>query len=61
MSATARFTRRRGGCSSRALIAYDGDALLEVRDRAALERVSCECYGVVRDEYERLLAPGTSG
>ena len=39
-------------------IAYDGDAL-EVRDRAALEQVSCDCYGVVRDEYERLLAPIT--
>ena len=28
-----------------------------VLDRAALERVSCECYRVIRGEYHRLLAP----
>lgn len=28
-----------------------------VADRAGLERVSCECYAVVRAQYERLLRP----
>ncbi|CAN5254931.1 Crp/Fnr family transcriptional regulator [soil metagenome] len=28
---------------------------ITVLDRAGLERRSCECYGVVRDEYRRLL------
>lgn len=28
---------------------------IEVLDRAGLEKHSCECYAVVRDEYERLL------
>lgn len=28
---------------------------IEVRDRPGLERTACECYGVVRGEYERLL------
>lgn len=27
----------------------------QVRDRAGLELVACECYRVIRDEYERLL------
>jgi hypothetical protein len=31
-----------------------------VLDRAGLERASCECYGIVREEYERLLAPGAN-
>lgn len=30
-----------------------------VLDRAALELRACECYGVVRDEYRRLLPVGT--
>lgn len=30
---------------------------IEVVDRPALERRCCECYAVVRDEYERLLGP----
>jgi CRP-like cAMP-binding protein len=51
---TVRLTTRRlidGGA-----IAYDG-AALEVRDRALLERSACDCYGIVREEYERLLVP----
>jgi CRP-like cAMP-binding protein len=28
---------------------------IEVLDRAGLERVACECYGVVKKEYDRLL------
>jgi CRP-like cAMP-binding protein len=34
---------------------------IRVLDRAALERCSCECYGVVRREYERLLPAVTGG
>lgn len=30
---------------------------IQVLDRAGLERYACECYGVVRREYERLLPP----
>jgi CRP-like cAMP-binding protein len=29
--------------------------IIDVLDRAGLEEGSCECYGVVRREYERLL------
>ena len=29
--------------------------IIDVLDRAGLEEGSCECYGVVRKEYERLL------
>ena len=28
---------------------------MEIVDRAGLERLACECFGVVKDEYERLL------
>ncbi len=37
------------------VIAYDGESLT-VRDRAGLERASCSCYQVVREEYERLFS-----
>lgn len=30
---------------------------ITVRDRRGLERRSCECYGVVKNEYDRLLPP----
>ncbi len=36
------------------LIDYD-HGLIQVLDRAGLEKRSCECYAVVRQEYERLL------
>jgi CRP-like cAMP-binding protein len=26
---------------------------LDIVDRDALEKMACECYGIVRDEYER--------
>jgi len=29
--------------------------LIEVLDRERLEEASCECYGMVRAEFERLL------
>lgn len=32
---------------------------VEVTDAHALERVSCECYGAVKTEFERLLSPTT--
>ena len=31
------------------------DGRIRVRDRIALEKRSCECYAVVKQEYERLL------
>jgi Mn-dependent DtxR family transcriptional regulator len=31
------------------------DGRIRVRDRIALEKRSCECYAVVKDEYDRLL------
>jgi hypothetical protein len=30
---------------------------ISVLDRPKLERMTCECYGVVKREYERLLPP----
>jgi hypothetical protein len=33
---------------------------ITVLDRAGLERRSCECYGVVKKEYERLLPATTA-
>lgn len=29
---------------------------ITILDRPGLERLSCECYRVVKDEYERLLS-----
>jgi Mn-dependent DtxR family transcriptional regulator len=31
------------------------DGRIRVRDRSALEKRSCECYAVVKEEYDRLL------
>jgi Mn-dependent DtxR family transcriptional regulator len=28
---------------------------ITIKDRLALEEASCECYGVIKDEYGRLL------
>jgi Mn-dependent DtxR family transcriptional regulator len=36
------------------VIAYSRGRV-RVLDRAGLEACACECYGVVREEYERLL------
>ena len=56
----------RGASMSRALAQLQGDAVIrkgdgyiEVLDRAWLEDHACECYGVVRQEYDRLLADST--
>jgi CRP-like cAMP-binding protein len=43
-----------GALQKRGLIRYSR-GVIEVLDRAALEEAACECYGVVRDEMERLL------
>jgi CRP-like cAMP-binding protein len=32
--------------------------VLQIRDPEALERTACECYRIVRDEFERLLGVG---
>jgi len=32
-----------------------------VLDRPGLERASCECYAVIRADFERLLGPPTNG
>ena len=34
--------------------------ILSVLDRAGLEKRSCECYGVVKKEYDRLLPAETA-
>ena len=33
------------------------DGRITVLDRAGLERLTCECYAVVKSEYDRLLPP----
>lgn len=35
------------------IITWDGDQVT-LLDRAALERLTCECYGIVRDEFARV-------
>ena len=57
--------RRCGPRATRAVaragaIAYDGEHARVARPRGARAR-SCDCYGIVRDEYERLLGPVTDG
>jgi CRP-like cAMP-binding protein len=41
--------------ASAGLIAYENEHV-SVSDRAGLERTSCDCYQVVRSEYDRLLS-----
>jgi CRP-like cAMP-binding protein len=42
------------GLETAGAIAYE-DSMITVIDRDVLERMSCDCYGVVREEYARLL------
>jgi CRP-like cAMP-binding protein len=42
------------GLENAGVIAYH-DSTVTILDRAALERMSCDCYWIVRDEYGRLL------
>ena len=32
--------------------------VVDIIERSVLEQLSCECYGVIRDTYERLLPKG---
>jgi len=34
--------------------------VVDIIDRAGLQALTCECYGVIRDTYSRLLGPGGS-
>lgn len=43
-----------GHLQDRGLIGYSRGHML-IRDRPGLEACACECYRVVRDEYDRLL------
>lgn len=45
-----------GELQSAGLVDY-ADGVIRARDRAGLERRSCECYGVVKREADRLLPP----
>lgn len=45
-----------GTFEARGLI-VQGRGRIQILDEARLEEVGCECYGVIRDEYDRLLTP----
>ncbi|HEX6733208.1 MAG TPA: Crp/Fnr family transcriptional regulator [Azonexus sp.] len=49
-------TEAAGRLQAAGIIRYNRGHITVV-DRAALERRACECYGVVRQEYDRLLPP----
>lgn len=51
-------TEAAGKLSKEGLISYRRGHI-RVLDRAGLERCSCECYAVVKKEYDRLLAPAS--
>jgi len=42
------------------LIAHRGRSIV-VADRSGLQRIACECYGVLRREFDRLLRPAIGG
>jgi CRP-like cAMP-binding protein len=46
------------GLQERGLIRYSRGTI-EIRDRAALTNVACPCYGIVRDEFDKLLGVAT--
>ena len=50
----ATVTEAAGSLQEAALLEYER-GWLRVKDRAGLERASCECYGIVRSEFDRLL------
>ena len=43
-----------GALQQAGVITYEHDRVM-ILDRAGLEAASCECYGTVRQQYERLL------
>jgi hypothetical protein len=47
-----------GGLQKRGLITYRRGSV-QVKDRAGLERASCECYDIVRREASRLMENGS--
>jgi Mn-dependent DtxR family transcriptional regulator len=57
---------RRAGVNSVARRLRQADLIRYVRgritvaDRAGLEALACECYGVIRREFERLFSPAPS-
>jgi CRP-like cAMP-binding protein len=52
----ARVTEVAGRLQQAGLIRYYRGRI-HVLDRTGLEAASCECYGVIRQEYDRLLGP----
>ena len=50
----ATVTEAVGELQASELIAYRR-GVVQVLDRAGLEAVACECYRIIRDEYERLI------
>ncbi|MEO8061586.1 MAG: Crp/Fnr family transcriptional regulator [Pseudomonadota bacterium] len=57
--ATAQVSRATGALSDAGLIRYD-DGEITVLDRGGVEQRSCECYGVVKTESDRLFARHTT-
>lgn len=55
----ASITEAAGNLQKAGLIRYERGHIT-VLDREGLERRSCECYGVVKKEYDRLLPPTTA-
>lgn len=52
----ATVTETAGALQRAKLISYSRGKIT-VRDRRGLERAACECYRIVRDEFDRLLGP----
>jgi CRP-like cAMP-binding protein len=48
------------GILASAGLIYYSRGKIQVLDRARLEEASCECYGVIQREYERLIGKGVS-
>jgi CRP-like cAMP-binding protein len=48
------------GILANAGLIYYSRGKIQVLDRARLEEASCECYGVIQREYERLIGKGVS-
>ncbi len=46
------------GILARAGLIHYTRGKIQVLDRARLEEASCECYGVIQREYERLVEKG---
>ena len=44
-----------GPLQERGLVSSSG-GMITVLNRAGLEKLSCECYSTVKDEFDRLLA-----